>query len=151
MGLSFASSWLNRYYAVKDAYDKGEDLATTATSCAAVLLASAVAESRSVQTLSALTGFPRAFIEATLLVADSVGHFCSSEQGDLLVAVHHHPDDLDRIEHMLDLAMSLIWEGMDRNWTYALNMLRARYVYGGKHQPWLHDWREFGPLYPDGR
>ena len=147
MNLTFASSWLNRFYSVKEAYVEGDDRSTVANSCGAVLLASVVAETRSVQTLTALTGFPGAFIEATFLAADSVGHFCSFSHGDLMVAVHRYPDDLDRIEHLLDLAMGVIWERMDKHWTDALTMLRSRCLYGGEQQAWVHDEEEFGPLY----
>jgi hypothetical protein len=147
MDLSLAKSRLDRFYAVKEHCVAGDDPTTTFTSCAVLLLASVLAESRSAQLLSYLTGFPIAFVEASLLVADSVGHFGSFSHGDLIVAVHRHPDDLDRIELLLNMAMGIIWERMDKQWTDALTILRARYLYGGERQAWVHDEEEFGSLY----
>lgn len=151
MDLSLAESRLDRFYAVKDHCVVGDTPTTTFMSCAALLLASVAAESRSASLLSYLTGFPIAFVEATLLVADSVGHFCSFSHGELIFAVHRDPDDLDRVEHLLNMAMGVIWERMDKQWPDALTVLRAGYLYTGDRQAWVDDVEELDPLYPGTR
>ena len=138
MDLSVAKSWLDRYYAVKEFYVDRDGSTTTLVSCGAVLLAAIVAGSRTVQTLTTLTGLPAAFIEATLLVADSGGHFLSDSHGRLIIAVTQHPADFEWIEEALNNLMCGIWETMDNQWPDALSILRARSLYGGNRQTWTY-------------
>lgn len=145
MDLSVAKSWLDRYYAVKEFYVERDGSTTTLLSCGAVLLAAIVACSRSVETLTTLTGLPAAFVEATLLVADSGGHFFSVSYGRLILAVTQHPEDFDQVEHAL---RDLFWDicetpGRDRQWHDALSILRARHLYGGKQQAWTYEEDEY--------
>ena len=153
MDLSVAKSWLDHYYAVKEFYVERDGPTTTLISCGAVLLAANVAGSRSVQTLTALTGLPEAFIEATLLIGDSGGHFFSVSYGRLILAVTQRSEDFDQVEHALS---DLFWDicetpGRDRQWGDALSILRARYVYGGKQQGWTYEEDEYSCLYTIAR
>ena len=153
MELSIAKSWLDRYYEVNAFYVERDGPTTTLISCGAVLLAAIVAGSRSAQTLTALTGLPASFVEATLLVADSGGHFFSASYGRLILAVTQQPEDFDQVVHALS---DLFWDicetpGKDRQWGDALSILRARYVYGGKQQGWTYEEDEYSCLYTIAR
>jgi hypothetical protein len=150
MELLVAKSWLDRYYAVKAFYVERDSPTTTLFSCGAVLLAAIVAGSRSVQTLTTLTGLPEAFIETTLLVADSEGYFFFVSYGELILAVRQHPEDFDRIENALS---ELFWDMCEPpgwKWDDALSSLRARYLYGGKQQASTCEEDDYSCLYDAG-
>jgi hypothetical protein len=151
MELSIAKSWLDRFYEVKQTYVERDGPTTTFVSCGAVLLAMIVVGSRSVQTLTNLTGLPAAFVEATLLVADRGAHSLSFSYAELILAVNDHPGDFDPIEHELTCLMSDIWEQMDKQWPDALNILRSGYLYGGKQQTWTYEEDEYPPSYATAR
>jgi hypothetical protein len=55
------------------------------------------------------------------------------------------PEDFDQVEHALS---DLFWDicetrGRDRQWSDALSILRARYVYAGKQQGWTYEDDEY--------
>ena len=139
MDVSVAKSLLDQFYNAADSYVEGDDPATTFSSCGAVLLASVVAGTRCAATLSRITGLPCDFITAVLLVMEADGHWSSLQFTDLILAVHHHLYNFEKLETVLNEFMAEYWAKMEAYWCDVLEILRGGHLFGGKVQWWLDE------------
>jgi hypothetical protein len=139
MDVQAVRSFLDQFYTAVDAYIEGDDPATTFTSCGAVLLASALSSTNSVDILATITGFPVSFTEAVFLVMEIGGHDFSLQFADLIAVVYHHPGDFKKLEDTLNSLMDDYWAKMEAHWCDVLETLRGGYLFGGKRQWWLDE------------
>lgn len=129
--------FLNEFYAVVDAYVEWDDPTTTFASCGAILLAAVLAETRSVDVLTEITGFPIGFVEGVLRVMEIEGYYLSLQFADLITAVHLYREDMKKLGNTIDAFMESYWSRMDPVWCGTFELLRGGYLFGGRPQWWI--------------
>ncbi len=143
METSNIRTFLQGFYEVAKAYVVGDNPVTTFSSCGAVLLASILAQTRSVDILATITGFPPGFIGAVLRVMETGGYHLSLEFADLIMAACLRSDDFGLLENSVDAFMEIYWARMDPVWRDEFEILRERRLFGGQRQGWID--AEHGP------
>jgi hypothetical protein len=135
---------LEEFYMVAGAYVEGDDLATTFTSCGAVLLAAVLIETRSPEIVANVTGFPVSFVERVLWGMEAGKHCFSLQFADLITVVHLHREDFKKMEDTLNALMETYWVKAEAQLCDALVILRGGHLFGGERQWWADD--EWIPL-----
>jgi hypothetical protein len=139
MDVQAVKSFLDQFYTAVDPYIEGDDPATTFASCGAVLLASVLANTNSVDILARITGFPVSFTEAVFLVIEAGGHDFSLQFADLIAVVNLYPGDFKKLEDTVNSLMEDYWAKTEAYWCDILEVLRGGYLFGGKRQWWLDE------------
>ncbi len=129
--------YLEEFYGAAETYVVEDDPATTFYSCGSILLAAVLAETRSVDILTEITGFPASFVEVVLHVLETGGYHLSLQFADLILAAHLHSDDFKKLEATVNDLMESYWSRMDAVWCDALELLRGGYLFGGQPQWWI--------------
>ena len=105
--------YIGRFYAERDAYIEYDDPATTYTCCGAVLVASVLAETKSADVLSELTGLPVNFAAAVGLLIELQGGMTVERLGYVRTALEQNPEDFSDVEDALSYVLEEFWA--DRN------------------------------------
>lgn len=130
--------WLSQFLDHAPPVIEGDDMGTSFLSCGAVVAAAVVLNITAPESLSAVTGYPRAFTEAVCSEMTRRKLWDAEDINLFKLFVQSTPTDWSEATMWLHDLANVFWDVVySRDAHIALESLRERTLYGGKLQDWL--------------
>lgn len=139
-----AVAFLLKFYEDRTPYVVADDATTTWESVGALFVTIAVTQTTKLESLTKLTGFPRAFVLNAIAMIEQNSWLLSPDFAELVMSIHdQHGTSFADVNRALESLMSSFWGLSDYHQLSILELLREGRVFGGFIQWWTD---EEGPV-----